>query len=125
MDRAACSGGEQVEGHEDGSEQPPAVVSKAVLQQRAQIIFSGKTGAVVASGEVEATSDPSLLLISDVIDVVDALPDVANAAHANAAQESAAAPRSAHLVGVRAMCALLSAHSVRPSVPSAPSRSLR
>ena len=68
----------------------------------------------MASGEVEATSDPSLLLISDVIDVVDALPDVANAAHANAAQESAAAPRSAHLVGVRAMCALLG--SIRPFV---------
>ena len=47
---------------------------KAVLQQRATTMFSGISGAVVASGEVEATSAPSLQLISDVIEVVDALP---------------------------------------------------
>ena len=54
--RAASAGVEQVEGHEDGAEPPPAEVPKDVLQQRAQIMFSGKTGAVVASGEIEATS---------------------------------------------------------------------
>ena len=38
-------------------------------------MFSGKTGVVVPSGDVEATSAPSLQLICDVIEVVDALPD--------------------------------------------------
>ena len=72
LGRAVSSGGEQLEDHEEDSEQPPAAVPKDVLQNRANIMFSGATGAVVSSGEGEATSAPSLQLISDLITVVDA-----------------------------------------------------
>lgn len=64
-----------MEGNDGHEEQPPEEVAKAVIQQHANIMFSGKTGAVVPSGEVEATSALSLGLINDVIDVVDALPE--------------------------------------------------
>ena len=59
---AAHSGGEQAKGHEEHEEQLLAEVSKDVLQQRAQIMFSGISGAVVPSGKMEATSEPSLQL---------------------------------------------------------------
>ena len=65
LGRDATADGEQVEGHEEGEEQPPAEVPKLVVQQRAGIMFSGKTGAVVASGEGKATSAPSYQLITD------------------------------------------------------------
>jgi hypothetical protein len=63
-----------VEGHSDGSEVPPAVVPLTMLRQRAAIMFSGATGAVVASGEGEATSSPSFGLVRDVVSVVESLP---------------------------------------------------
>ena len=69
------SGGEQLEDHEEACEQPPAAVPKDLLQRRAKFMFSGETGAVVASGEGEATSAPSLQLMCDVIEVVESLPD--------------------------------------------------
>ena len=74
MGWAATAGGEQVEDLDEGEEQPPAPVPKAVLSQRAAIMFSGQTGGVVASGDGAATSSASYKLISDVIEVVDALP---------------------------------------------------
>ena len=63
-----------MEGHSDGSEVPPAVVPLTMLRQRAAIMFSGATGAVVASGEGEATSSPSFGLVRDVVSVVESLP---------------------------------------------------
>ena len=73
--RAAHSGGEQAKGHEEHEEQLLALVHMDVLKQRASKMFSGESGAVVPSGEAEATSAPSYGLISDVIEVVDALPN--------------------------------------------------
>ena len=75
LGRAVSSGGEQLEDHEEACEQPPAAVPKDLLQRRAKFMFSGETGAVVASGEGEATSAPSLQLMCDVIEVVESLPD--------------------------------------------------
>ena len=72
--RAAHSGGEQAQGHEEDEEQLPAEVQMDVLKQRASIMFSGDSGGVVPSGYGEATSAPSYGLINDVIEVVDALP---------------------------------------------------
>ena len=44
------------------------------MQERASKMFSGATGAVVASGKGAATSAASYLLVKDVIDVIDKLP---------------------------------------------------
>ena len=57
-------------------QQPPAQVPKAVLTEHTENMFSGKTGAVVASGDGAVTSAPShqLILDDDVIDVVEGLP---------------------------------------------------
>ena len=68
--RAATAGDEQDEGHV----QPAAQVPAAVLAERAENMFSGKSGAVVASGDGAVTSAPSHQLILDVIDVVEGLP---------------------------------------------------
>ena len=62
LTRAATAGGEQVEGHDDAEEQLPAQVPRSMVTMRAGVMFSGKTGAVVASGEGAATSAPSLQL---------------------------------------------------------------
>jgi hypothetical protein len=75
--RAATTGSEQELGHVgpcEGQELPPATVPLAVSQQRAGIMFSGITGAVVTSEEGLATSAPSYGLVKDVLAVVDALP---------------------------------------------------
>jgi hypothetical protein len=74
LGRATTAGSEQVKGHDDGSEVPPAAVSLAVLSQRATIMFSGATGAVVPSGESGMTLAPSYALARDVISVVEGLP---------------------------------------------------
>ena len=58
MGWAATSGDGQFEDQEVGSEQPPAKVPLVVLKKRASVMFSGKTGVVVPSGEVEVTSAP-------------------------------------------------------------------
>ena len=58
----------------DDAEQLPTAVLKAALTQRAQKMFSGATGAVVASGEGQATSAPSHQLVKDTIEVVGGLP---------------------------------------------------
>ena len=76
--RAPTAGSEQEVGHVgpcDSQEEVPAAVPLAVLQRRASKMFSGDTGAVVASEEGTATSAPSYGLVKDVIMVVDALPD--------------------------------------------------
>ena len=72
--RAATAGGGQVEGHDDSAEQLLEVVPANVRQQRANVMFSGATGAVVASGDGKATIAPSRVLCRDVILAVDALP---------------------------------------------------
>ena len=71
------TGGEQLRAHDsscDDAEQLPTAVLKAALTQRAQMMFSGATGAVVASGEGQATSTPSHQLVKDTIEVVGGLP---------------------------------------------------
>ena len=64
-----------MEGQNARQEQPPTPVPKDVLAERAKVMFSGKTGAVVASGYGPATSAPSYQLVIDVIAVIEALPD--------------------------------------------------
>jgi len=51
----------------------PAPVPLPLLEQRAVKMFSGATGAAVASGDGEATSAPSLQLVKDIVDVIFAL----------------------------------------------------
>ena len=55
-------------------EAPPAALPKAVLQERAGIMFSGVTGAVVASGKGPATTAATYGLAKDVVSVIDGLP---------------------------------------------------
>ena len=43
-------------------------------EERAVIMFSGKTGAVVASGEVLAVSEPTCGLVDEVSRAIDAIP---------------------------------------------------
>jgi hypothetical protein len=72
--RAASAGDGQDEGHATGQEQPPDEVPLDVLTRRAQTMFSGITGAVVASGDLAGTAAPTYALVSDVSDVIEALP---------------------------------------------------
>jgi len=53
-----------------------------VLQQRSTIMFSGETGAVVASGEDAATSAPSYGLAKDIVAVIEGLDDALFDRHA-------------------------------------------
>ena len=62
-------------GCDEAAEAPPAEVPLAELMRRANFMFSGATGAVVASGGTLATSAPTYGLIKDVIELVDDLPD--------------------------------------------------
>jgi len=74
--RAARISGEQDAGHEEAGEDAvclPAPVPLPLLKQRADKMFSGATGAAVASGDGEATSAPSLQLVKDIVDVIFAL----------------------------------------------------
>ena len=83
--RAAAAGSEQEVGQVgtcEGQEELPAAVPLAVLQRRAAIMFSGDTGAVVASGEGLGTSAPSYGLVKDVVNVVEALPEALFDRHA-------------------------------------------
>ena len=73
--RASTAGGEQDEAHAAAQwEQPPAEVPLEELTRRAQIKFSGMTGAVVASGDDAATTAPSYGLLKDGWAVIEALP---------------------------------------------------
>ena len=85
MAGAPTSGGGQEEGHAALLvEQPPEEVALEELTCRAQIKFSGKTGAVVASGRGAATSGtaPTYGLVSDVATVIDVLPSALFDRHA-------------------------------------------
>ena len=73
MGRAAPAGGEQVEGHEEAEEPPPAEVPGEELKRRADFKFSGETGAVVSSGCGAATTAPTYGLAKDVVSTIDAL----------------------------------------------------
>ena len=54
-------------------EEPPARIPKQALKVTADTMFSGVTGAAVASGEGAATSVPTGELCRDVIDIIDGL----------------------------------------------------
>ena len=64
-----------MQGHGEGCEVLPAAVPLEMLKLRAQMKFSGSTGAVVASGCGLATSAPTYGLVDDVVNVVDGLPE--------------------------------------------------
>jgi hypothetical protein len=55
-------------------EQAPGQVPAAELERRAEIMFSGLTGAVVASGAGGAACAPTLALVDDVIKTIGKLP---------------------------------------------------
>ena len=57
-----------------GPEEPPAAVPRPELKRRADIMFSGVSGAVVASGDGGITTAPTYGLVQDVISVVKELP---------------------------------------------------
>jgi len=71
-----------MEGHEEGGEAPPAEVPLAALLQRSAIMFSGETGAVVASGEGAATSAPSYGLAKNIVAAIEGLDDALFDRHA-------------------------------------------
>jgi len=60
-----------VVGRGEAAEAPPQKVLLAELMRRDNFMFSGATGAVVASGGTLATSAPTYGLIKDVIELVD------------------------------------------------------
>ena len=74
------AGGDQIADHiqpgggqEQLPEQPPPQVPKPELQRRIVIMFSGKTGTVVRSGDVAATSAPTYQIIIDIFEEMDEL----------------------------------------------------
>jgi hypothetical protein len=74
---AAAAVDEQIAGHEvpdGGPEEPPAAVPLPELKRRADFMYSGATGAAVASGAEGVTTAPTYGLVQDVISVVKALP---------------------------------------------------
>lgn len=73
--RAAPAGNEQVVGHGEAAQAPPAEVPLDELKRRAGIMFSGNTGAVVASGEFAVASAPSYRLVKDVVLLIEGMPD--------------------------------------------------
>ena len=75
-DRAGSDGGEDRADGADGPEEPPPQVPLAELQRRAGIMFSGDTGAVVASGSGPATTAATFELARDVRKVILGLPAV-------------------------------------------------
>ena len=54
-------------------EEVPAGLAAAALEKRAAIMFSGTTGAPVASGEAQAASEPNRALCRDAFAVVERL----------------------------------------------------
>jgi len=68
LGRAATAGSEQEEDH---VEAPIQAVPTAVLQKHADKMFSGATGAVVASGEGAQTTAPTYELCKNVVELVD------------------------------------------------------
>ena len=56
------------------SEEVPAGLAAAALEKRAATMFSGTTGAPVASGESQAASEPTWALCRDAFAVVERLP---------------------------------------------------
>ena len=74
------AGGDQIPDHiqpgggqEQLPEQPPPQVPKPELQRRIVIMFSGKIGTVVRSGDVAATSAPTYQIIIDIFEEMDEL----------------------------------------------------
>ena len=76
------AGGAQVEGHAQPAAGTLPGTLRAEASRRGAIMFSGATGAVVASGDGKATSDKSFGLVSDVTFVISELPDVLFDEHA-------------------------------------------
>ena len=56
-----------------GQEQPPPQLPKPELHRRISIMFSSKTGIVVRSGDVAATSAPTYQIISDIFEDMEEL----------------------------------------------------
>ena len=64
-------------GHEEATEEIPSAEEPLRLQQRMDIMFSGQTGAPIASGDTRAlATEPTLGLVRDIVLLVDNLPDV-------------------------------------------------
>jgi hypothetical protein len=82
LTRAPTAGGVEEGGHVDVLEELPAEVALESLKRRADVMFSGATGAAVPSGETTATTAPTFGLVKDVIVVIDALPDALFDRHA-------------------------------------------
>ena len=76
------AGGAQVEGHAQLAAGTLPGMLRAEASRRAAIMFSGATGAVVASGDGKTTSDKSFGLVSDVTFIISELPDVLFDEHA-------------------------------------------
>ena len=66
LGRAATAGDRQEADHDEGQEEAAEEVPKEELKWRADIMLSGQSGAVVASGRAAATSAPSYGLANDV-----------------------------------------------------------
>ena len=62
-----------MEGHDEAEGPPPAEVPQEELQLRIGIMFSGTTGAVVASGKDAVTSAPTYGLTKKVVTSIEAL----------------------------------------------------
>ena len=73
LGRAATAGDRQEADHDEGQEEAAEEVPKEELKWRADIMLSGQSGAVVASGRAAATSAPSYGLANDVTKLMEDL----------------------------------------------------
>ena len=55
-------------------EEAPAELAASALKERAAVMFSGNSGAPVASGEAAAAKEPTFLLIRDAWTAIESLP---------------------------------------------------
>ena len=83
--RAACSGDEHAAGHEQPASTSPQNLIMQALRARASIMFSGESGAAVASGidgDAAVAEKPDYGLARAAIKIVDDLPDALFDPHA-------------------------------------------
>ena len=73
VDGAAPVGGPGPE-HGQVREEAPAELAASALKERAAVMFSGNSGAPVASGEAAAAKEPTFLLIRDAWTAIESLP---------------------------------------------------
>ena len=60
--------------HGQVREEAPAELAASALKERAAVMFSGNSGAPVASGEAAAAKEPTFLLIRDAWTAIESLP---------------------------------------------------